>query len=503
MDNLILEVKNVSKDFPGVKALEDVSFSIKRGEIHCLVGENGAGKSTLIKILSGLYPFGSYTDGIVFDGKEIKFKSPNDSRAAGIATIYQELPMVDQMDITENICLGDEVGRFGIIDKQASLQKAKAAMQEIGLMDDPQVLVSELGMGEQQMVAIAKALSQKAKLLILDEPTAALSEEEAAKLLAILKELKAKGVTSIFISHRLQEIFDAADTITVLRDGKSINSFKREGLTEDELIRAMVGREVSQKYPRRERTLGRELLAVKNLNLIHSGMKKTLKDISFTLKQGEILGLTGLVGAGRTELVMSLFGLWGKIVSGEVYLDGRQMPVKNPAQTIAAGLGLVSEDRKKYGLILMEDVKKNISLPSLKQISQRGVINENKEMKAAEEYAHRLNIRISSVEQETMNLSGGNQQKVVFGKWLMTAPKVLIFDEPTRGIDVAAKFEIYRIINELVDQGIGTIIVSSDLPEIIGLCDRVLVMCDGRLTAELPIKEATQEKIMHYAIGGK
>jgi len=499
----LLEIENISKEFPGVTALEGVSFKIKRGEIHCLVGENGAGKSTLIKILSGLYPYGSYSGKIIFDGSEIKFKSPNDSKLFGMATIYQELPLVEQLDIAENISMGSEISSFGVIDRGDTYTRAIDALKEVGLDVNPETLISSLGVGQQQLVAIAKALSQRSKLLILDEPTASLSDEDADKLLNILKQLKKEGITSIYISHRLKEIFSAADRVTVMRDGRTINTYDITGLTEEDLIHAMVGRQLKEKYPRRPHKAGEEILSVSGLTVVNGELNKILKDISFTLKKGEILGITGLVGAGRTELVMSLFGLWGKIESGSVAVDGKRLDIKDAGKTIASGIGLVPEDRKRLGLVLIEDIKSNISLASLKKISPDGVVDEGKEITDAEGCVKKLNIRTPSIEQEAMNLSGGNQQKVVLGKWMMTAPKVLVFDEPTRGIDVGAKSEIYNIINDLVDQGIGIIIISSELPEVLGICDRVIVMCDGAVAAEMPVAEATQEKIMYYATGGK
>ncbi len=499
----LLEVIGVSKSFPGVAALEEVSFDVKKGEIHCLVGENGAGKSTLIKILSGLYPHGSYRGKAVFDGKEIKFNSPNDSRLRGISTIYQELPLVEQLDIAENISMGSELSSAGIIDSHASFKRAKEALKEVGLEALPDTLVLNLGVGQQQLVAIAKALSQKAKLIILDEPTASLSEEDSSKLIAIMKELKAKGVASLYISHRLGEIFAAADRVTVLRDGKSVKTYEIKDLTEKELIHSMVGRELTQQYPRKVRTTGDRILSVDGLTVKNREMNKMLDNISFELKKGEILGFTGLVGAGRSELVMSLFGLWGSITSGSVSIDGKPLAIKDAGTTIASGIGLVPEDRKRLGLVLIEDIKSNVSLASLRRISSAGVVDEGREILDAEGCVKKLNIRTPSIEQEAMNLSGGNQQKVVLGKWMMTSPKVLVFDEPTRGIDVGAKTEIYSIINDLVDQGIGVIIISSDLPEVLGICDRIVVMCDGTIAAEMPSEGATQEKIMYYATGGK
>jgi len=501
-DDNILEIINATKEFPGVTALDNASFNVKYGEIHCLVGENGAGKSTLIKILSGFYPAGSYSGRIIFNGKEIGFRSTNDSRLAGISTIYQELPLVEQLNITENIALGNEISCFGVINSSTAYNLAGQCLKTVGLDVNPGTLVADISVGQQQLVAIAKALSQKSQLLILDEPTASLSDDDAEKLLEILSSLKKEGITIIYISHRLKEILKIADRVTVMRDGKIINTCDKAGLTESKLIRTMVGRELTKKYPRKEHAPGEIVLAVSHLSVHNESSNKTLQDITFSLRKGEILGLTGLVGAGRTELAMSLFGVWGKVVSGNVLIDGQELAIKSPEKTIAAGLGLVSEDRKRLGLVMADNIIANINLTSIKNISPKGVVNEAKSILNADKYVKQLNIRTPSLEQAAGNLSGGNQQKVVLGKWLSTPLKVLIFDEPTRGIDVEAKSEIYEIINQLVDRGIGIMIISSELEEILGICDRILVMYEGRISKELPIKEATQEKIMFYETGG-
>jgi len=503
MADYILEMKGISKEFPGVKALDDVTFSVRKGEIHALVGENGAGKSTLMKILSGVYPAGDYDGDVVIDGAVRHFKDPKESEKAGIAVIYQELALVKQLSIVENICLGDEIAKAGVIDWNASYKKAERALRQAGLTVNPTFPVSYLGVGEQQLVAIAKALSKNARILVLDEPTAALSEGESARLLAILKELKGRGVTCIYISHRLKEVFDIADRITVLRDGKTVATRDKTSLDENKLIALMVGREVTNIYPRKARTPGEVVLEVKNWSVFDPDINKTIADVSFTLRKGEILGMAGLIGAGRTELVMSFFHFWGRKVSGKVFLDGKELDLASAGGTIAAGISLASEDRKKYGLVLDDDIRKNISLASLERISKFRVVNMMEEITAAEKYTKELRIKTPSIEQKAGNLSGGNQQKVVLGKWLMTMPKVLILDEPTRGIDVGAKVEIYNIINELVDRGVAVIIISSDLAEILGMSDRILVMHEGRFTGDLNVKEATQEKIMHYATGGK
>ena len=502
MSEYILEMKGISKEFPGVRALDDVTFSVKRGEIHALVGENGAGKSTLMKVLSGVYPAGTYDGSITIDGAEKRFRSIKESERAGIAIIYQELALVKQLSITENICLGDEIASNGVIDWDESFKRCEKVLKQVGLLVNPTFPISYLGVGEQQLVAIAKALSKEAKILVLDEPTAALSGGESGKLLAILKKLKEEGVTCVYISHRLKEVFDIADRITILRDGKTIATREKSELDENKLIALMVGRELTNVYPRKAHTPGQTLLEVKDWTVYDPDINKTIADVNFKLRKGEILGMAGLVGAGRTELVMSLFHFWGRSVSGKIFLDGKEISPRDAGDAIAFGISLASEDRKRYGLVLAEDIKKNISLASLNRIASHRVVNENEEVKSAEKYSAELKIKAPSIEQKAENLSGGNQQKVVLAKWLMTTPKVLILDEPTRGIDVGAKVEIYNIINELVDHGVGIIVISSELNEIMGICDRILIMHEGRFTGELKIEEATQEKIMHYATGG-
>ena len=499
----ILEMQGISKEFPGVRALDNVTFSVKCGEIHALVGENGAGKSTLMKVLSGVYPYGTYSGRILIDDKEMRFRSIKDSELASVAIIYQELALVKQMSVVENVYLGNEISAKGVIDWDESVKRTQGYLEHVGLKVNPTTPISYLGVGEQQLVAIAKALSKEAKILVLDEPTAALSGGEAERLLQILKKLKSEGVTCIYISHRLKEVFDIADRITILRDGKTIATRDRKELDENKLIALMVGRELTNVYPRKPHTPDGVVLEVKNWTVYDPDINKTIADVSFRLYKGEILGMAGLVGAGRTELAMSLFHFWGRHVSGELYLDGKEIAPHDAGEAILSGISLASEDRKRYGLVLAEDIKKNISLASLQKIAQHTVVNENEEVKSAEKYSAELHIKSTSIEQLTEKLSGGNQQKVVLAKWLMTTPKVLILDEPTRGIDVGAKVEIYNIINELVDRGVGIIVISSEMNEILGICDRVLVMHEGRFTGEINIKDATQEKIMYYATGGK
>jgi len=500
-DEYILQMEGITKDFPGVRALDNVTFNVKKGHIHALVGENGAGKSTLMKVLSGVYPSGTYQGNIVINGEKQVFHTIKDSENRGIVIIYQELALIKELNIAENVCVGNEVSRFGVINWDESFLKTEKALKQVGLNENPLTSLASLGVGEQQLVAIAKALSKEARILVLDEPTATLSQEEAERLLKILLKLKEEGVTCIYISHRLKEVFDIADEITVLRDGKTVASYAKKELTESKLISLMVGRELIDIYPRRKHLLKEVIFEVRDWTVYNPAINKIISDVNFKLHKGEILGISGLVGAGRTELVMSLFNVWGKKASGNIFLEGKELHISNPGSAIKAGIALASEDRKRYGLVLNEDIKRNISLASLLKIAKASIINENEEIKYAEKYTSDLHIKTPSIEQKTLNLSGGNQQKVVLGKWLMTMPKVLILDEPTRGIDVGAKSEIYNIINDLVNLGLGVIVISSELPEIIGICDRILVMHEGRFTGELLAEEATQEKIMNYATG--
>ncbi|WP_094546369.1 xylose ABC transporter ATP-binding protein [Petroclostridium xylanilyticum] len=504
MSDCILEMVNITKEFPGVKALDNVSFRVKRGEIHALVGENGAGKSTLMKVLSGVYPAGTYDGSIILNGKEQHFNHIKDSEKAGIAIIYQELALVKQMNVCENIFLGNEIQSKGIINWDKAFVETKKILQEVRLNINPSTKIINLGIGQQQLVEIAKAISKRADLLILDEPTAALTEAETDTLLEILKELKNRGVTCVYISHKLNEIFRIADTVTVLRDGKTIATKDIKELDEDKIISLMVGRELTQRFPRKEHMPGDIVLEVNNWTVYDPEMpdKILIDNVSFKARKGEILGIAGLMGSGRTELAMSIFGSYGSKISGEVKLDGEILKVKNPRDAIKAGLCYLSEDRKGNGLVLMMNIKDNISLASLNKVSNSGVINDNEEIKVSNKYVSELRIKTPSIEQKVANLSGGNQQKVAIGKWLMAQPKVLILDEPTRGIDVGAKYEIYNIMNELVDQGVCIIMISSELPEILGMSDRILVMHEGQLNGELSWEEATQEKVIFYATGG-
>ncbi len=505
MSNYILEMKDIVKEFPGVRALDSVCLNIKAGEIHALVGENGAGKSTLMKVLSGVYPYGSYEGEIIIDGKPQKFSNTKESESAGIGIIYQELTLVKQMNICENIFLGNEFNSHGIIDWNKAMRETKRLLEMVGLNDSPDTKIVNLGIGKQQLVEIAKSISKNVKLLILDEPTAALNENDSENLLNIIRRFKREGISCIYISHKLKEVKAIADRITVIRDGKTIETFDNDAsVSQDRIITGMVGREITQLFPRKVHTPGETLMKVKNWTVYNPEVpdKKLIDDVSFEARKGEILGLAGLMGAGRTELMMSLFGAYGEKISGEVEIEDKTVKIKEPRDAIKNGLCYLSEDRKKNGLVLMMDIKENITLASLKQIAGIKGINENEEIKVANNYVKALKIKTPSLEQKARNLSGGNQQKVVISKWLMASPKILVLDEPTRGIDVGAKNEIYNIINDLVDQGVSIIIISSELPEILGISDRILVMHEGKFTAELDWQEANQEKIMHFATGG-
>ena len=504
MNNSLLEMKDITKTFPGVKALSNVSFQVSEGEIHCLVGENGAGKSTLMKVLSGVYPHGSYTGEILFNGKVQCFRHIADSEKTGIAIIYQELALVPEMTVYENILLGHEITKGFRVDWNETIRKADEMLKKVRLDVNPASKVKDLGVGKQQLVEIAKALSRDVKLLILDEPTAALNEDDCDNLLNLMDGLRKEGVTCVLISHKLKEVIRIADKVTVLRDGQTVITLDaHQGeVTESALIKHMVGREIDDIYPKRSHERSEEtVLEVKGWNAYDSRSQKTvLKDMDFNLKKGEIVGFAGLMGSGRTELARSLFGNPdGYRLSGELRLKGEKKALKTPKEAIQAGLAYASEDRKGNGLVLIQDVKQNITLANLEEIAERGVVNPNAEIKVANEYKVALNIKTPSVEQIVVNLSGGNQQKVSVAKWLFVKPDVLILDEPTRGIDVGAKYEIYTLMNKLVEKGMSIIMISSELPEVLGMSDRVYVVSSGRITGELPIAEATQEKIMHMA----
>jgi putative multiple sugar transport system ATP-binding protein len=504
METPILEMKDITKEFPGVKALSNVSFRVAEDEIHCLVGENGAGKSTLMKVLSGVYPHGSYIGEILFNGVTQKFSSIRDSEKAGIAIIYQELALVSEMTVYENIFLGNEIKKGLSIDWNETIKRAGDVLKKVRLNVNPATRVKDLGVGKQQLVEIAKALSKDVKLLILDEPTAALNEDDSENLLNLLRELKQQGVTSILISHKLKEVIEIADTVTVLRDGKTICTLdaKKGEVSESILIKNMVGREINNIYPKREKKeFGEIVLEVRNWNAYNPGLGRTvLRGVNFNVRKGEIVGIAGLMGSGRTELALSIFGNpVGYQIQGEIYVKNARKHFDHPSDAIHSGVAYVTEDRKGNGLVLIQDVKQNITLANLREISKRMVVDDNLEVKVANEYKSSLNIKTPTVEQIVVKLSGGNQQKVSVAKWLFVKPDVLILDEPTRGIDVGAKFEIYTIMNRLVSQGMSIIMISSELTEILGMSDRVYIVSAGRITGELPIEEATQEKIMQMA----
>ncbi len=501
----LLEMRAITKTFPGVKALDRVSFAVEEGEIHALVGENGAGKSTLMKVLSGVYAHGSYDGEIVYAGETARFTGIRDSEAKGIIIIHQELALVPLLSIAENLFLGNERARGGVIDWQGTYRRTEELLRKVGLREPPQTRVGALGVGKQQLVEIAKALSKEVRLLILDEPTAALSEADSQVLLDLILELKTQGVTSIIISHKLNEVRRVADTITVLRDGATVatRDAAHADVSEDQIVRDMVGRDMADRYPPRERRAGEVLLEVSDWTVAHpeDADRLVVRDIGFSIRRGEVVGIAGLMGAGRTELAMSLFGeSHGRKISGEARIGGAPADLSTVRRAIDAGLAYVTEDRKEYGLILDDTVARNVTLANLPGVAQRGVLSEQEETAVAERYRKAMNIRTPHVFQKVLNLSGGNQQKVVLSKWLFAGPDVLILDEPTRGIDVGAKFEIYNIINELSAEGKGVLMISSEMPELLGMCDRIYVMNEGRFVGELSADEASQERIMSLIV---
>lgn len=505
MTNYILEMKGITKEFPGVKALDDVGFKVRQGEIHCLVGENGAGKSTLMKVLSGVYPFGTYRGEIVINGEIQQFRHISDSERQGIAIIYQELALFPELSVYENIFMGHEIMNGIVIDWNETILQASKVLERVGLNLDPATKIKDLGVGQRQLVEIAKALSKDVHLLILDEPTAALNEDDSENLLNLLRELKEQGVTSIMISHKLKEVVSIADTITVLRDGKVVCSLdaQERQIGEQEIIRHMVGREIENIYPKRDGIEpGEVIFELKNWSVTdRTSRREILHSVNLQVRRGEIVALAGLMGAGRTELALSLFGnLSGyEITSGEMYLNGKQVKFRHPSEAIAQGMAYVTEDRKANGLILIQDVKFNISLPALSKLAHGLVVNEHEEIITANEYRESLDIRTPSVQTMVGTLSGGNQQKTSLAKWLFAEPSLLILDEPTRGIDVGAKFEIYTLMNRLVEQGMSIIMISSELLEVLGMSDRLYIMSEGTITGELAVEDATEEKVMAMA----
>ncbi len=505
---VILEMRAITKEFPGVKALEDVSLTVHADEIHAICGENGAGKSTLMKVLSGVYPYGTYSGDIVYQGEVQRFKDIKSSEQQGIVIIHQELALIPELSITENIFLGNEPGRGGVINWQEAKTRATELLARVGLSDDPDTQIKNIGVGKQQLVEIAKALHKQVKLLILDGPTAALNEAESAHLLDLIVGLKGKGVSSIIISHKLNEIEQVADQITIIRDGHSIETLdvKADGVDEDRIIRGMVGRTLESRYPERTPNIGETFFEVRNWVVQHPQVPERLvvKNSSFYVRRGESVGFAGLMGAGRTELAMSVFGhSYGTWVSGEIYKDGQEIQVRNVSEAIDNGMAYVSEDRKVLGLNLLDDIKQSIVAAKLKKIAKRGVVDDFQEYAVADDYRKRLRIRTPDVNRGVSTLSGGNQQKVVLAKWMFTDPDILILDEPTRGIDVGAKFEIYGIIQQLAAQGKGVIVISSELPELLGISDRIYTIFEGQITADFPIAEATPETLLKSMTSAK
>jgi putative multiple sugar transport system ATP-binding protein len=508
MSDTILEMKNITKTFTGVKALDDVSMKVSRDEIHALVGENGAGKSTLMKILSGVYPTESYSGSIRYEGSECHFKSITDSEELGIVIIHQELALIPYLSIAENIFLGNERAKGGVIDWHQTTSAAGELLAKVGLHENPNLLITDIGVGKQQLVEIAKALAKKVKLLILDEPTAALNDEESSKLLSLLLELKKQGVTSILISHKLEEIARVSDSITIIRDGKVIETLDNETrqIDQDRIIKSMVGREIVDRFPKRVSKIGEVVFEVKDWNVYHPQYedRKVINHVSLNLRRGEVVGLAGLMGAGRTELAMSLFGRsYGKRHSGKIFKDGVEVQLHSVSESIGHGIAYLTEDRKNYGLVLIEDIKSNASLASLRKVSKGQVINQGLENRAATNMQQQMSIRCTGIDQIVESLSGGNQQKVVLSKWIMAEPDILILDEPTRGIDVGAKYEIYTIINRLASEGKSIIMISSEMPELLGMCDRIYVVTEGEISGELDRKDATQESIMSCIMNHK
>ncbi len=502
---VILEMKDIVKDFPGVRALDHVNFRVKKGEVLALVGENGAGKSTLVNILSGVWPYPTYEGDIYLEGKLVRFYNTREAENAGIGIIHQELNLIQDLTVAENIFLDRQpTNKFGSIDWQNMYSRAGKILSRLNMDIESTTILKELTVGKQQMVEIAKALSLDTKILVFDEPTSALTDSEIKELFRVIRELKESNVSIIYISHKLEEIKEIADEVTVLRDGASIGEVEAiKEITLDEVINRMVGRDIEDMFPRHNAQRGRKTLEVKNLAVKHPKVKGKylVKDVSFTAYRGEILGISGLMGAGRTELVNAIFGVYGKSREGEIYLNGDKLNINSPNDAIRQGIGLITEDRKELGLLPGKNLTFNITLASLDKFENKGSVNHLREIKVAEKYIDELNIKTPTVNELVDKLSGGNQQKVVIGKWLVTEPQVLILDEPTRGIDVGAKVEVYRLMNKLVEEGVTIIMISSELPEIMGMSDRIVIMFSNEKVTELSREEATKEKIMEYATG--
>ena len=507
MADVILEMKNITKEFPGVKALDNVNLVVERGEIHALIGENGAGKSTLMNVLSGIYPYGTYSGEIYYNGELCQFKTLKESEAKNIVIIHQELALIPLLTIGENMFMGNEFkNSAGVIDWNKTYAEAEKHMRQVGLQESPHSLIKDIGTGKQQLVEIAKAFSKNVKLLILDEPTSSLNDEDAKMLLDLLMEFKKQGLTSIIITHKLNEIIYCADKATIIRDGSTIETLVKgvDEFSEDRIIKGMVGRPMEDRYPRRQHHVQNEVsLEVENWTVHHPLYPEKIVDnnISFKVHKGEVIGFSGLQGAGRTELAMSIFGKsYGTNITGTLKINGRETHLRNPEAAIHAGLAYVTEDRKTNGLLLNESIRFNTTLSRLDKVCNRGIIDRDKERDAAERMKEEMGTKTPSVEQKVGNLSGGNQQKALLGKWMFTEPDILILDEPTRGIDVGAKYDIYCLINQMVDAGKSVIMISSEMPELLGMCDRIYVMNEGNLLAELNASEATQEAIMGYIL---
>ncbi len=506
MAKILLEMKNITKTFPGVKALDNVNLKVEEGEIHALVGENGAGKSTLMNVLSGIYPYGSYEGDIIYDGEVCKFNKIKDSEEKGIVIIHQELALIPYMTIGENMFLGNERGHKFALDWNETYGKADELLKTVGLKESSRTLIKDIGVGKQQLVEIAKALAKKVRLLILDEPTSSLNESDSQALLELMLQFKREGMTSIIISHKLNEVSYVADKITVIRDGSTIETMdkKTDAITEDRIIKGMVGRDLTDRFPKRENVkIGDILMEVRNWNVYHPlyTERKVVDNVSMNVRRGEVVGISGLMGAGRTELAMSIFGKsYGTNISGQLFIDGKEVHLRSVREAINNKLAYVTEDRKGNGLILTNPIKINTTMANLDAVSTHTVIDKDKEYGIAVDYKEKLHTKCPTVEQNVGNLSGGNQQKVLLAKWMFADPDVLILDEPTRGIDVGAKYEIYCIINQLVAEGKSVIMISSELPEVLGMCDRIYVMNEGRMVGELDRSEASQEVIMSYIL---
>ena len=499
----ILELEGITKVFPGVKALDDVTFSVEEAHVHGLVGENGAGKSTLIKIISGVYPYGTYEGSMRFRGQECRHRTIQDVERMGIACIHQELNLVPELSVAENIFLNSKPNKFGVVDFEEMYRRTQELLKEIGLDCKPGEKVKNLGIGQQQMVEIAKALAIDVDLLLLDEPTAALTEAEVDTLLDLVSRLRDQGVTCIYISHRLDEIMRLCDDVTIIRDGQTVDSRKIKDLDKDTMISLMVGRELNELFPREPHTRGDLAFEVRHWSVPDPDVpgRMLIKDVSLKAYRGEILGVAGLMGAGRTEIFTAIYGAFRTKGTGEVFIDGHPVQIRSPLDALDAGLFIVSEDRKKLGLNLLMSIKENTTLSSLDKVSHMSVLSEDAEVSYAQRYADQLRTKTPTIEAAVSTLSGGNQQKVVLAKALMREPKVIVLDEPTRGIDVGSKYEIYKIMNELVDQGVIIIMISSEMEEILGMSDRIITVADGEITGEFDIKDATQEILMQASIG--